>query len=146
MLIRRRWRRSRVTHVSHLITQVSSTRLWRSSASLATTATRCSHGGATSKELLKEFWLSLSAAARENCLDKWAARQGVPLRVVTLCSGSEAPIQAMNDLADIYNDSLSGDMIGCFFTQLASCDMKDTARKFSSANFNCRLHFHRIPQ
>ena len=71
--------------------------------------------GASGKELMKEFWFSLRNRQCDRFLAGWGARNGVPIRVVTLCSGSEAPMQALSELTEVYNDNLADDKIVFFF-------------------------------
>ena len=95
-------------------------------------------------EISKEIWLSTPEERRDEWLEKWADRMGVPVRVATLCAGTDAPVHGMRNQTLIWNEELDN-TISCFYHHILSCDIKATSRRFIYANSPCPLLFHRTP-
>jgi site-specific DNA-cytosine methylase len=98
-----------------------------------------------SVEIYREIWLSTPMHRRTNLLSLWRKRKGRPVRVSTLCSGTDAPIKALLDLQTIFNDELSGTDHLAFFKHIMACDSKAIARRFIDANFSVANIFHETP-
>ena len=99
-------------------------------------------------EISKEIWLSTPKDRIEKFLPLWDCRGGVPIRVTTLCSGSDAPIHGMRNTTNHWNNAIVsafGDAAHeNMYHHIMSCDNKLTARRFIYANSPCALIFHRI--
>ena len=46
-------------------------------------------------EVSTEIWLSTPEQRRSSLLELWAARDGIPIKAYTLCSGTDAPVKGM---------------------------------------------------
>jgi hypothetical protein len=93
---------------------------------------------ANQSEISKEIWLSTPQHRLDDFLPIWDARGGAPIRVATMCSGTDAPVHAMRNQAFHWNTALDnsfGDAAQpSFFHHILSCDCKLTARRFIYSN------------
>ena len=65
---------------------------------------------------------------------------GMGFRSAWSLSGSEAPMKALNELTDVYNDNLARDNIRRFFyKQLVHCDSKEVHKEICDLRLRSAL-------
>ena len=98
----------------------------------------------TTPDVALEIFLHMPEEERNHLDQLWAVRNGVPVPVVTLCSGTDAPMVGMHDSAKVLNDRLPDDCLSVEYQQIIGCDKKRSSRVFMSRNSKPEIIFQDI--
>lgn len=78
----------------------------------------------TTELMCMEVFEHLKDLRKDKIMANWAHRNGVEIKQTTMCSGTNAPMHAADDVTRVLNDLLSEMESQCAFRNIAACDSK----------------------